>query len=179
MSSSNDVLEFWLKAGPEAWFSKSDEFDASLKKQFGSLLEKAAANELKSWEGEPDSALALIIVLDQFSRNLFRNDARAFAQDQLCLRIAKSALEKGFDQRVEQQLRQFFLMPLMHSESIHDQRQCVFLFHAINLPDNLKFAILHRDIIERFGRFPHRNSVLGRATSSAERTFLNSGGFSG
>ncbi len=179
MHSSNDVLEFWLNAGPKAWFSRSDIFDASLNEKFGPLLERAAAKELKSWEDEPDSALALVIVLDQFSRNLFRNDARAFAQDSLCLGIAKSALEKGFDLRVEPQLRQFFLMPLMHSESIHDQRRCVALFHAVNMPDNLKFAILHRDIIERFGHFPHRNSLLGRATSSAEQAFLDGGGFSG
>ena len=179
MRKANDVIEFWLNAGPKAWFSKNAEFDASLEELFGGLLKKAASNELTAWEREPNSALALILLLDQFSRNLFRNDARAFAQDPLCLRIAKSSLENGFDAHVDPALRQFFFMPLMHSEKISDQRRCVQLFHAINMPDSLKYAILHRDIIERFGRFPHRNTVLGRPTSLAELTFLDEGGFSG
>ena len=179
MSKASDVVEFWLNAGPKAWFSKNAEFDASLDDQFGGLLKKASSNELSAWENEPESALALILLLDQFSRNLFRNDARAFSQDPWCLKIAKSSLENGFDARVNPALRQFFFMPLMHSESILDQRHCVQLFHAVNLPDNLKYAILHRDIIERFGRFPHRNAVLGRPTSLAEQAFLDAGGFSG
>lgn len=179
MSDAASVLEFWLNAGPKTWFSKDDAFDASIKQQFDALHERAAANELSGWENEPDSSLALILVLDQFSRNLFRNDARAFAQDALCLKISKSALSREFDTKVDPQVRQFFYMPLMHSESILDQRHCVSLFHAANMPDNLKYAILHRDIIERFGHFPHRNSVLGRPTSPAERSFLDGGGFSG
>ncbi len=179
MSDAASVLEFWQNAGPKTWFSKSDAFDTSIKQQFGALHEKAAANELSSWESQPDSVLALILILDQFSRNLFRNDARAFAQDELCLKITKSALSLEFDTKVDPSVKQFFYMPLMHSESILDQRHCVSLFHAANLPDNLKYAILHRDIIERFGQFPHRNSVLGRPTSPAERAFLDGGGFSG
>ena len=179
MSNAAKVVEFWLSAGSKAWFSKDDDFDAAIKEQFGTLLEKAALNELSSWEAASDSTLALILILDQFSRNLYRNSARAFAQDTLCLRIAKLSLDNGFDSQVDPALRQFFLMPLMHSESILDQRRCVKLFHAINRPDNLKYAILHRDIIERFGRFPHRNAVLNRATSLAEQAFLDSGGFSG
>ncbi len=179
MSDAAMVLEFWLNAGPKAWFSKNDAFDASIKQQFGALHEKAASNELSAWEDQPDSALALILLLDQFSRNLFRNDARAFAQDELCLKIAKSALSRKLDTRVDPAAKQFFYMPLMHSESIADQRHCVRLFHAANMPGSLKFAILHRDIIERFGQFPHRNSVLGRPISPAERSFLDGGGFSG
>ncbi len=179
MNESTSVLEFWLNARPKTWFSKSDEFDASIKQQFGALHEKAAANELSNWESEPESALALILILDQFSRNLFRNDARAFAQDALGLNIAKNSISQNFDASVDPSLKQFFYMPLMHSESILDQRHCVRLFHAANMPDNLKYAILHRDIIERFGQFPHRNSVLGRPTSPAERSFLDGGGFSG
>ena len=179
MSEAASVLEFWQNAGPKAWFAKSDEFDTSIRQQFGVLHEKAASNELSAWEDQPDSALALILILDQFSRNLFRNDARAFAQDELCLKIAKSSLSQNFDAKVDPSLKQFYYMPLMHSESILDQRHCVRLFHAANLPDNLKFAILHRDIIERFGQFPHRNSVLGRPISPTERSFLDGGGFSG
>jgi len=179
VSDAARVLEFWQNAGPKLWFSKDDAFDASIKQQFGALHEKAAANELSNWESEPDSALALILILDQFSRNLFRNDARAFAQDELCLRITKSVLSNEFDAKVDPSVKQFFYMPLMHSESILDQRHCVSLFHAAEMPDNLKYAILHRDIIERFGQFPHRNSVLGRPTSPAERSFLDGGGFSG
>jgi uncharacterized protein (DUF924 family) len=179
MSDAASVLEFWQNAGPKTWFSKSDAFDASIKQQFGALHKKAAANELSSWENQPASTLALILILDQFSRNLFRNDARAFAQDELCLRITKSALSREFDTKVDPPVKQFYYMPLMHSESILDQRHCVSLFHAASLPDNLKFAILHRDIIERFGRFPHRNSALGRPTSPTELSFLDGGGFSG
>lgn len=179
MSNAASVLEFWLDAGPKAWFSKNDAFDAAITEQFGTLHNQAASNELADWENQAGSALALILVLDQFSRNMFRNDARSFAQDELCLEIAKSSIVKGFVSKVDPSVRQFFYMPLMHSESIIDQRLCVSLFHAANLPENLKFAIVHRDIIERFGQFPHRNSVLGRPTSPAEHTFLNDGGFSG
>ena len=179
MSEAAAVLEFWLNAGPKTWFSKNDEFDASIKQQFGALHKKAASNELSDWENEADSALALILILDQFSRNIFRNNADAFAQDALCLKIAKFALSQNFDTRVDPSVRQFFYMPLMHSESILDQRHCVGLFHAANMPDGLKFAILHRVIIERFGQFPHRNSVLDRPTSPVERSFLGGGGFSG
>lgn len=179
MVDATTILDFWLKAGPKAWFSKNEAFDASIDVQFGLLLNKAAANELSAWEKNPESALALILMLDQFSRNLYRDDPRAFAQDKMCLKITKAALKNKFDHKVDPALRQFFYMPLMHSESILDQRICVKLFHAINLPDNLKYAILHRDIIERFGHFPHRNVVLGRPTSPAGQAFLDAGGFSG
>jgi uncharacterized protein (DUF924 family) len=178
MNDAAAVLEFWLNAGLKTWFSKSDKFDAAIRQQFGALHKKASLNELSAWQNEPASALALILILDQFSRNLYRDDARAFAQDELCLKIAKSTLAKGFDTQFELPIRSFFYMPFMHSESILDQRHCVRLFHAVDVPDNLKFAILHRDIIIRFGQFPHRNSVLGRPTSTAERSFLDNGGFS-
>ena len=179
MSDASAVLEFWRDAGPELWFSKDDEFDRAMDQQFGPLHKRAASNELASWEKQPESALALILLLDQFSRNLYRNDPGAFAQDALALRIAKTSLDREFDLAVEPEIRQFFFLPFMHSESLRDQNRCVHLFHATGLADNLKFAILHRDIIVRFGKFPHRNKVLSRPTSAAEQAFLDDGGFSG
>lgn len=179
MSEADAVLAFWKDAGPKMWFTRDDGFDRDILLRFGALHQKAAAGELADWQNAADSALALILVLDQFSRNLFRDNARSFAQDGQGLRVAKSCLSKGFDHQVDSSLKQFFYMPLMHSESILDQQACIGLFHATGMAENLKYAILHRDIIARFGRFPHRNKVLGRATSSAEQVYLDEGGFSG
>jgi len=179
MSEADAVLTFWKDAGPKMWFTRDDGFDRDILMRFGALHQKAAAGKLADWQNEADSALALILVLDQFSRNLFRDDARSFAQDRQGLQVAKSFIAKGFYSQVDPSLGQFFYMPLMHSESILDQQACVCLFHATGRAENLKYAILHRDIIARFGRFPHRNKVLGRATSSAEQAYLDEGGFSG
>ena len=179
MSDAAAVLKFWRDAGPKAWFSKDDAFDQIIADKFVALHRRAAANELKEWENQPDSALALVLVLDQFSRNLFRDDPKTFAQDALALDIARSALENGFDSKVDPLISYFFYMPFMHSESLADQNHCVHLFHAAGLADSLSHAIVHRDIIARFGRFPHRNNVLSRSTSAAEQKFLEAGGFSG
>jgi uncharacterized protein (DUF924 family) len=173
-----DVVAFWREAGPDKWFKKSDEFDRSISERFASLYEEAAAGRLSEWEKTADGAVALILVLDQFSRNMFRGSPKTFAQDAHALGVAKRALQAGFDEKVAPELRFFLYMPLMHAETIAEQRQCVRLFHAIT-PDNLKFAREHEAIIRRFGRFPHRNPVLGRHTTPAEQAYLDGGGFGG
>ncbi len=179
MGDAEAVVKFWSDAGPKLWFSKNADFDRRMQKQFGSLHERAARGELDDWANQANSALALILLLDQFSRNLYRNDARAFAQDEAALKITRQALERGFEKQVDGPLQPFFLMPFMHSESLADQNECVSRFETVGNEDNLKFAIVHRDIIARFGKFPHRDKVLGRSTSAEEQAFLDGGGFSG
>lgn len=174
-----DVLVFWRDAGRERWFEKDDAFDRAIAGRFNVTWVAASAGELASWEASDDGALALTIVLDQFPRNLFRNDPRAFASDGLARDVAKRAIARGADQRIERALRPFLYMPLMHSETLADQELCVALFAAHGDPDNLSYAKDHADIIRRFGRFPHRNRVLGRTTTADEQGFLDGGGFSG
>jgi uncharacterized protein (DUF924 family) len=179
VKSASDVLAFWRDAGPDKWFSKSDDFDRAIRDNFLPTYEAAAAGRLHDWEQTPEGALALVIVLDQFPRNMFRDSPRAFAADPLALDTAKRVIAKGFDQTVDPELRAFFYLPLMHSEELHDQERCVDLCRALGNEDNLKYAELHADIIRRFGRFPHRNPVLGRDTTPDEKAFLDGGGFAG
>lgn len=174
-----DVLNFWTDAGSKKWFVKSDEFDAEIKASFGQTLEDAIAGDCDNWTDTPDGTLALLILLDQFSRNLFRNDARAFAQDEKSLTILHAAIQSGDDLKIRQDLAAFVYMPLMHSEKLSDQELCIEQMTRLNLEGNVKFAIIHRDIIRDFGRFPHRNAVLGRKTTDEEQVFLDKGGFSG
>jgi len=178
MTHPGEVIEYWLSIGPGGWFRRDDDVDETIRSRFGSLHHEASVHKLDHWIDEPEHALALILILDQFSRNMFRNDARAFAQDEHARGLAKSALLAGHDKLVSNQLKPFFYLPLMHSESIADQERCVCLFHAANDPESLKFAIIHRNIILRFGRFPHRNPALGRHMTPAEQAFLDGGGFS-
>jgi uncharacterized protein (DUF924 family) len=173
-----DVVAFWREAGPKAWFEKSDAFDREIERRFGSLHEAAAAGAHDDWAETPEGALALLLVLDQFSRNLFRGSPKAFAQDERALAVANAALDKGFDRKVDPAFRAFFYLPLEHSEAIADQERCVALCHTVD-GDALHWARLHEKIIRRFGRFPHRNPALGRHTTPAERTFLDGGGFAG
>jgi uncharacterized protein (DUF924 family) len=174
-----EVLAFWKEAGSEKWYKKDDEFDAEMTSRFSALHEAAAAGYLAAWQDDPDSCLALVIVLDQFSRNMFRNSARAFAQDDRALAIAGHALERGYDGRVDEEIHQFFYLPFMHDETLASQNRSVLLQHGTRNESGLSYAIIHRDIIVRFGRFPHRNPVLGRHTTPAEQAFLDEGGFSG
>lgn len=174
-----EILEFWRSAGPQRWYAKDEEFDRRIADCFGHLHAEAAAGRLDHWADHPEGALALLILLDQFSRNLFRGSPQAFAQDRQALDLARSSIEAGFDRRIEPQFRQFFYVPFMHSESILDQERCVALCHSLPDPGNLPFARDHERIIRRFGRFPHRNAALGRHTTPAEQAFLESGGFSG
>ncbi|TAK47525.1 MAG: DUF924 domain-containing protein [Xanthobacteraceae bacterium] len=173
------VLTFWREAGPSRWWSRDAAFDAEVGARFRALHERARTGALASWQDSDEGLLALVIVLDQFSRNLYRDDARAFATDAEALALARGAIARGADRRVAPPLSLFFYLPFMHSEASADQQRCVELFRAADLPDNLRFAEIHADIIRRFGRFPHRNRALGRATTPEEQAFLDGGGFAG
>jgi len=179
IKSPEDVLAFWIKAGPEKWYQKDEAFDRSIRDSFLTTYEAAAEGRLSAWERTPDSALALIIVLDQLPRNMFRNSARAWLADPLAREVAGRAISQGFDKAVDKSLRAFFYLPFMHSEDLADQDYCVELCEALGNEDNLKYAEIHRDVISRFGRFPHRNVVLGRETTPDEQAFLDGGGFAG
>jgi uncharacterized protein (DUF924 family) len=174
-----DVIGFWKEAGPDKWYARNEAFDREIAARFGRLHASVAAGAHADWAATPDGALALIILLDQFSRNLHRDAPEAFAQDELGRKIAADAVDAGFPEKVEPVFRQFFCTPFMHSESLADQAHCVSLSHRLGTADTLKFALIHERIIRRFGRFPHRNGVLGRHTTPAERQFLEGGGFSG
>jgi uncharacterized protein (DUF924 family) len=175
----SDVAMFWIKAGPKAWFKKSKAFDAEIRGRFEALHHAAARGELDGWAQTADGALALLLLLDQFPRNLFRGSPHAFATDPLARKTARKAVERGFDRQVDPELRQFFYLPFEHSEHLADQDRGVALCAASGDAELLKWATLHRDIIARFGRFPHRNACLARETTDDERAFLNSGGFAG
>lgn len=178
-----DVIAFWTHAGPKAWFAKSDAFDAKVRDGFEAGHHAAARGEHADWSRTAEGALALLLLLDQFPRNLYRGSAHAFATDPLAKSIAEAAIAQGFDRRVEPLLRPFFYLPFEHSEALVDQDRAITLFETAAKEtgdqDSLKWAIMHRDIIVRFGRFPHRNACLGRVTQPEEQAFLDEGGFSG
>jgi uncharacterized protein (DUF924 family) len=174
-----DVLDFWFAAGEEKWWTKSDAFDDEIRRRFGATLEDAIAGRLDGWLSDPTGALALVIVLDQFSRNLHRHDHRAWAQDAKAKAVMREAMKRRFDVELPVTVRNWIYMPLMHSENLADQEEGLPLFVALGQPDVTKSAEEHFDIIRRFGRFPHRNEVLGRVSTQAELDFLASGGFQG
>jgi uncharacterized protein (DUF924 family) len=179
VAGPEDVLAFWRAAGPDKWFEKDAAFDAEIAARFGQTYEAAAAGRLDAWASTAEGALALLIVLDQFPRNMFRGEARAFAADPQALAIAGQAIVHGFDKQVARGECGFFYLPFMHSEKLTDQERCVALGRRLGNDDFTKYAELHEDIIRRFGRFPHRNTVLGRATTPEEQAFLDAGGFAG
>jgi uncharacterized protein (DUF924 family) len=174
-----DILVFWREAGRERWYKRDDAFDADLRGRFMELWRKAAAGELSPWEATDDGALALVIVLDQFPRNMFRGDIRTYASDPLAREVARRAIARGVDTRIEPALLEFLYMPFMHSEELADQMRCVELFRRAGNADNIRYAEDHAGIVRRFGRFPHRNRILGRATTPEEQAFLDNGGFGG
>ena len=151
----------------------------SIHERFFDTYEAAATGKLSDWEHSAQGALALLILLDQFPRNMFRGDARAFATDPLARAITAGAIIRGFDSQVPNELRGFFYLPFEHSEDLADQERCIALNKAAGDTENLKWAEIHADIIRRFGRFPHRNAALGRATTPEEQAFLDGGGFAG
>jgi uncharacterized protein (DUF924 family) len=179
IASPASVLAFWRAAGQEKWFKKDTAFDEDIRARFLETYDAAVAEKLSDWEQTAEGALALTVVLDQFPRNIFRDDARTYAADPQARAVAKRALEHGFDQIVPLSDRQFFYLPFEHSEAIADQERACALCAATGDADLLKWAQLHADIIRRFGRFPHRNAVLGRATTPEEQAFLDGGGFAG
>jgi len=178
MNDARRVLDFWMEAGPDRWFARSDAFDFACR-DFETLHHRAARGELRQWEAAAEAALALVLLLDQIPRNLYRGSAHAFATDGLALALARRAVAAGYDLAVEMPLRTFFYLPFEHAEDLDAQRKAVALFEAAGDEEYAKFARIHFDIIERFGRFPHRNAALGRVTTAAEQAFLDAGGFAG
>ncbi|SRR6266571_1078959 len=174
-----DILAFWRAAGPDKWFNKNDAFDAEIRQRFLDTYEAAAADGLAAWETSPDGALARVIVLDQFARNMFRGSPRTYAADPLARAAAERAIARGFDRRFALPERLFFYLPFMHAEDLADQERCIALLRDAGEVDWMKDAQEHADIIRRFGRFPHRNGVLGRTTTPDEQAFLDAGGFAG
>jgi uncharacterized protein (DUF924 family) len=162
-----EIVAFWRDAGPEKWFKKDENFDAELRARFLAAHEAAAKGQFDGWEATAEGALALLLLLDQVSRNMFRNDAHAFAADEKARGIAARALTRGFDAAIPG-MRSFFFLPFEHSEDMADQELAMRLFKAAGDEDGLKWAALHADIIRRFGRFPHRNKVLGRESTPEE-----------
>jgi len=178
LPAAREVVDFWREAGPSRWFAKSDAFDAEFLSRFSQAHHAAARGELTHWMQDAEGTLALLILLDQLPRNAWRNNPHMLATDGLALAVAKKALEAGFDQQLEKELRPFFYLPFMHSEVLAEQERSVELNAALD--DNTqRFAVLHRDIVARFGRFPHRNRMLGRSTTAEEQKFLDEGGFAG
>jgi uncharacterized protein (DUF924 family) len=176
--TATDVIAFWRAAGPSKWFRKNADFDRQITARFLATHEAAAAGRFSDWEATPEGALALLILLDQFPRNLFRGSARAFATDPLARALAERAIARGFDACVADAERVFFYLPFEHSENLADQERSLSLWRRSGGKID-KYAQLHADIIRRFGRFPHRNAVLGRATTPEEQAFLDGGGFAG
>lgn len=168
-----EVLAFWFEESkPEQWFGKDAAFDDAIRERFGTILEAALKGELASWRATADGRLAEIIVLDQFSRNIFRNSPEAFTGDTRALEAAQEAVAVGADREVALDRRSFFYMPYMHSESLEVHEAATPLFTALGDQGPLKYELLHKEIIERFGRYPSRNEVLGRTSTADELEFL-------
>ena len=174
-----DVVAFWVDAGPDKWFSKDARFDAEIRARFGEAVAAARQGELDAWADTAEGSLALLLLLDQCPRNLFRGSPDAYASDEKARAVADRAVARGFDALYPPPLRRFFHTPFMHSEALADQERSVALARDGADPDALHWAEHHRDIVRRFGRFPHRNSILGRATTPEERRFLDEDGFTG
>ncbi len=184
VAEAPEILRFWFdEAGAEKWYGKDERFDGELTNRFAATYSVAAKSGLAGWAETPAGALSLGIVLDQFPRNMFRDRAEAFGTDKMALANASAALANGFDDEVAPQRRQFFYTPFMHSERLADQARSVALFAALTVADPAlakchRYAVAHRDIVARFGRFPHRNEILGRVSSEEEAAFLRQPGSS-
>jgi uncharacterized protein (DUF924 family) len=175
--AARQVVAFWREAGPERWFKRDDAFDAEIRDRFAKLHAEAAAGRHDGWAETPEGALALVLLLDQFSRNLHRGQPATYAHDEKARELARRAVEGGLDREVEPALRKFLYMPFTHSEDLADQALYLRLCHALYDLETMEWARHHAAIVHRFGRFPHRNSILGRHTTPAERAFLDKGGF--
>lgn len=175
----DEILRFWFETlKPENWYRKDPVIDAEITRRFGAIYEALKLSVPQDCLAEPKGMLAAILVLDQFPRNMFRDDARAFATDRVALALAKRAIGEGLDMRLPPEQRAFIYMPFQHSESRDDQARSIELFTSLGAPLNLDFARRHEAIIARFGRFPHRNSALGRESTEDEMAFLKEPGSS-
>ncbi len=179
MTDPEEVLAFWFEeAGPEKWFNKDEGFDEEIRERFSELSHKARDGKLESWVETPRGCLALIVLIDQFSRNIHRNSPLAWSADSHALALTKLAIDKGYDRALGLNERKFVYMPLMHSEVMADQDRCMEVFGKLadegmeNSERTMEAAARHREIIERFGRFPHRNDILGRESTPEEIEFL-------
>ena len=179
MIEASEVVGFWRDAGPEKWFRGGDAFDAECRDRLLAPHMAAAQRELDGWIDDAEGALPLLLLLDQIPRNVFRGSAHAYATDPMAHSVAERAIGHGYDMQVDADLRTFFYLPFMHSEAMLDQQRAVELYQSLDAPDADKWALHHRSIIERFGRFPHRNRLLGRVSTPAEQAFLDEGGFGG
>lgn len=172
-SKAKEVLQFWFEElEPQQWFVKDDALDKKIHDKFATTLNQAAQAELFKWRKTPHGRLAEIIVLDQFSRNIFRDTEKSFAQDPLALALAQEAVALGADQALSKTERSFMYMPYMHSESSAIHEEALVLFQQLANPDTLDYEYKHKAIVDRFGRYPHRNEILGRVSNAEELTFL-------
>jgi uncharacterized protein (DUF924 family) len=177
--TANDIISFWFSTEAQAlWFNSTPEFDHDIKNRFESLWQQVQQDNqlemLTEWSQSPEGVLALCILLDQFPLNMFRGEARSFQTESLAITLAKQGITNGFDLQIPHDELMFFYMPLMHSETLEDQNQSVELFSKAGLTHNMRFAQHHQSLIKRFGRFPHRNRILGRTNTPEEVTYLNS-----
>lgn len=170
-----ELVDFWFsESSRKRWFNSTVQFDALLHDKYYSLYELARSQQLLDWEASPQGALALVILLDQIPLNIFRGNPQSFATEQQARQVADSAINQHFDDALSGEQKAFLYMPFMHSENMLDQNRSVRLFEQAGLENNLRFARHHRGIIERFGRFPHRNAILGRESTEEERAYLDS-----
>ncbi|WP_062227157.1 DUF924 family protein [Aureimonas frigidaquae] len=174
-----EIVDFWRDAGPQKWFEKDGAFDETIRQRFGDVYERAALGDLDVWAEEPIGALALVLLFDQFPRNMFRDTPRMYATDARARDIALAALERGDAEHLPEDVNQFLVLPLMHSEALADQDACVAWMERIGTQENQDFARHHREIVASFGRFPHRNAILDRESTAEERRFIADGGFTG
>jgi len=168
MERAGEILHFWFGLTHKQWFGRDEAVDAEIRERFGKLWSEQRQCPVDSFLGSADEALAAVILFDQFPRNMFRDSAESFATDHLALAIARAAIDEGLDDQVPVERRAFFYLPFEHSEDLDDQQRSVLLFTALGDPELLRFAHLHQDVIVRFGRFPHRNAMLGRTPRADE-----------
>lgn len=173
--TADDIIDFWFSDSMRpAWFRSTVALDTTIRTRFEATWRQATLGRFNHWDETAAGALALVILLDQFPLNMFRGTARAFASEGDAIRVARQAVERGFDATLSDPQKAFLYMPLMHSESLVDQERSVELYEAAGLVDNLRFARHHRELVQRFGRFPHRNAILGRESTAGERAYLAS-----